>query len=52
MDPIVESGFSSNCSELKEELNPNAEEVFTNDVVQQQDSGDDKDVKSSDQEIN
>ncbi|GKD62964.1 hypothetical protein Tco_1305072 [Tanacetum coccineum] len=41
IDPIVEGGFSSNCSELKEQLNLNVEEVFTKDVVQQQDSGDD-----------
>ncbi|GJW91538.1 hypothetical protein Tco_0169091, partial [Tanacetum coccineum] len=52
IDPIVEGGFSSNCGELKEQLNPNVEEVFTNDVVQQQDPGvDDKDVKSSDPRI-
>ncbi|GJR54686.1 nucleotide-binding alpha-beta plait domain-containing protein [Tanacetum coccineum] len=53
IDPIVEGGFSSNCGELKQQLNPNVEEVFTNNVVPQQDPGDDdKDVKSSDPEIN
>ncbi|GJX17273.1 hypothetical protein Tco_0218105 [Tanacetum coccineum] len=53
IDPIVEGGLVSNCSELKEQLNPNVEEVFTNDEVQQQDpSDDDKDVKSLDPEIN
>ncbi|GJU18037.1 hypothetical protein Tco_1146003 [Tanacetum coccineum] len=53
IDPIVEGGFSSNCGELKQQLNPNVEVVFTNDVVQQQDPGDDdKDVKPSDPEIN
>ncbi|GKD68146.1 hypothetical protein Tco_1322236 [Tanacetum coccineum] len=53
MDPIVEGGFRSNCSELKEQLNLNVGEVFTNDVVHQQDPCDDvKDVKSSDPKIN
>nr|GEV94160.1 feruloyl CoA ortho-hydroxylase 1-like [Tanacetum cinerariifolium] len=52
IDLIIEGGFSSNCGELREQLNPNVEEVFTNDVVQQQDPSDDnKDVKSSNPEI-
>ncbi|GJU33637.1 hypothetical protein Tco_1181991 [Tanacetum coccineum] len=53
IDPIVEGEFNSNCGELKQQLNPNVEEVFTKDVMQQQDPGDDdKDVKPSDPEIN